>query len=100
MNKKQHYFEVTLDVSLKTSDYVFGSINVSHIPYWKLIEIFQDQIAEFKLRPDMEHRFLFENLGGYMIGEPLYQKHKEYLDKEIDFTFDFSLFEYSKAYAG
>ena len=30
-----------------------------------------------------------------MIDEPLYQKHKEYLDKEIDFTFDFSLFEYS-----
>ena len=88
MKQKEHYFEVALDVSLTTSAYVFGSINISHIPYAKWEEVFHAQIIEYK------DRFLFEN-SSYQIDEALYQLHEAYLKKEIPFTFDFTLFEYS-----
>ena len=36
----------------------------------------------------------------YFIEKHLYIKHKEFFDKEIPFTFDFELFEYSVALTG
>lgn len=86
-SNEEHYYVVDLMVSLKTSEFVFGFINISHIPYEKLEEIFEDEITS--------ERFLFDDIGGYIIEEKLYLKHKEFLDKEVGFTFDFSLFDYS-----
>ena len=87
--KKKKYFVVELDVALHTSEYSFGSINISNIPYRKLAEIFQAQLVEFN------ESFLFEKGLNYMIDEPLYQIHKDYLDKKVPFTFDFTLFQYA-----
>lgn len=85
--KITHYYLVELEVSLKTEESVFGYINISHIPYSKLYEIFKDSITPGQ-------RFLFDKAISFMIDEELYQQHKEYLDKEISFRFDFDLFEY------
>jgi hypothetical protein len=84
--KKIHYL-VEMEVALKNSPYVFGFINISHIPYSKLNELFSDQIDK--------ERFLFDDSRGYMIEESLYNNYKDFFDKEIHFTFDFNLFEYS-----
>ncbi|TGE28729.1 hypothetical protein [Hymenobacter metallicola] len=89
MKKNLNYFQVRLEVALPTSEYVFGFINISHILYSKLTEIFHEQLVEFK------QRFLFDDIGGYVIDESLYQKHKPYFDQEIPFNFDFTLFQYS-----
>lgn len=84
---KKYYYTVFLEVALKTSERVFGFINISHIPYRKLEELFRDQITF--------ENALFDDTMSYFIEEELYNKHKEYLDKEIPFTFDFDIFEYS-----
>jgi hypothetical protein len=91
MSKKRYYYKVDLEVSLPNADYVFGYIDISHIPYSKLEELFQDQIKE--------EQFLFEDRS-YFITENVYKKHKEYLDYEIPFKFDFSIFEYSVGLSG
>ncbi|WP_131537270.1 hypothetical protein [Pedobacter nototheniae] len=85
--EKNYYYKVYLEVVLKGADFVFGFINISNIPYSKLEELFRDQV--------IEERFLFDDSIGYFIEEKLYLEHKEYLDKNIPFTFDFDLFVYS-----
>ena len=84
--KGEHYI-VDLQVSLKNSEYIFGFMNISHISYDKLEEIFKEQIGD--------ERFLFDDIGGYIIDEKLYNNHKDFFDKEIPFKIDFNLFEYS-----
>lgn len=84
---KNYYYQVDLTVALKTSDSIFGYINISHIPYSKFEELFKDQVTN--------ERFLFDNSISYFIDEILYNKHKSYLDDAIPFKFDFNLFEYS-----
>lgn len=88
------YYQVDLEVALLTSDFIFGSINISHIPYAKLTKIFQAQILE------LQHRFLFQDSAGYRLNEEIYQANKSYLDQEIPFKFDFNLFEYSVGFSG
>lgn len=89
---KKYYYKVYLEVVKKGADFVFGYINISNIPYSKFEELFRDQVGD--------ERFLFDDSIGYFIEEELYLKHKEYLDKNIPFTFDFTLFEYSVSLAG
>jgi hypothetical protein len=86
MTEKKYYYKVDLEVARHKSKYVFGFIDISHIPYSKLYELFKDQITD--------ERFLFEKYN-YFITPELYKQHKEYLDKNIPFSFDFKLFEYS-----
>jgi len=85
--EKKYYYKIYLEVVLKGADFVFGFINISHITYQKLEELFKDQVTD--------ERFLFDDSIGYLINKELYKKHKDYLDKEVPFTFDFDLFEYS-----
>lgn len=85
--EKKYYYKVYLEVVLKGADFVFGYINISNIPYSKLEELFRDQV--------IEEKFLFDDSIGYFIEQELYLKNKEYLDKNIPFTFDFDLFVYS-----
>jgi hypothetical protein len=87
-------YQVDLEVALRASNFIFGFINVSHIPYDKLTDIFQTQMVE------LQHAFLFQDSAGYIIDEELYRANKEYFDKEIPFGFDFSLFEYSISLSG
>jgi hypothetical protein len=84
---EQFYYKVYLEVVLKGADYIFGFINISHIPYAKLEELFKDQV--------IHERFLFDDSMGYSIEKELYNKHGEFFNKEIPFTFDFNLFTYS-----
>ncbi len=90
--KENYYYQVYLEVALRGADYVFGFINISHIPYSKFEELFKPQVTY--------ERCLFDDSLGYMIEEELYNKHKEFFDEEIPFTFDFNLFEYSVSLAG
>lgn len=90
--KDNYYYQVDLEVVLKNTDYVFGFINISHIPYSKLDELFRSQVTY--------ERFLFDDSLGYIIDQELYNEHKEFFDNEIPFTFDFSLFEYSVGLSG
>jgi hypothetical protein len=83
---------VHLEVVLKGANFVFGSINISHIPYSKLEELFLDQVGT--------ERFLFDDGMSYFIEKELYKRNKEFFDKQIPFTFDFKLFEYSVALTG
>lgn len=85
--KKKYYYQVDLEIVLKGATFVFGFINISHIPYSKLEELFKDQVKY--------ERFLFDDTMGYFITEDLYIQHKDFFDKEIPFKFDFKLFEYS-----
>lgn len=85
--EKNYYYKVYLEVVLKGADSVFGYINISNIPYSKLEELFKSQFVN--------ERFMFDSVNGYFIEEALYLEHKEYLDKNIPFTFDFNLFDYS-----
>src|ERR1700744_4370394 len=90
--KKGYYYKVDLEIVLKKSDYVFGFINISHIPYSKFDEMFKSQVTYEK--------FLFDDSLGYIIDEELYNQHKDFLDKEIPFKFDFKLFDYSVSLSG
>jgi len=92
MVKKKYYYQVHLEVVLNGSDFVFGFINISHISYKKFEELFFDQITH--------ERFLFDDAISYFIEPNLYNKHKEFFDNEIPFTFNFDLFEYSVALTG
>lgn len=85
--QKKFYCITELEVVLKGANFVFGFINISHIPYNKLEELFMAQVKH--------ERFLFDDGMGYWIDEKLYQQHKVFLDEEIPFTFDFKLFDYS-----
>lgn len=87
MSEQRHYYKVDLEIARHKDKYVFGFINVSHIPYEKLYELFKDQITH--------ERFLFDDSMGYMIDKDVYNKHKEFFDKEIPIKFDFKLFQYS-----
>jgi hypothetical protein len=87
---EKYYYQVYLE--LWRNDELFGMVNISHIPYIKFEELFKDQITKEK--------FLWEDIAGYWITEELYHKHKEYLDKEMPFKFDFTLFEYSIGLCG
>ena len=84
---KKYYYQVYLEIVLKGAGFVFGFINISHIPYSKFEELFRDQVRH--------ERFLFDDSMGYFIEAELYKKHKEYLDEEVPIMFDFSLFDYS-----
>ncbi|MFN0292714.1 hypothetical protein [Pedobacter helvus] len=86
MKYEKYYYKVHIEVWKHGENGRFGFINISHIPYKKLYEIFHHQI--------IKEEFLFEEVGGYQIDEPLYIKHKTFFDKEIPFKFDFSFFEY------
>lgn len=88
--EKKYYYKVYLEVVLKGSDFVFGFINISNIPYVKFKELFEEQL--------INERFLFDSVSGYFIEEELYLRHKDYLDKNIPFTFDFDLFVYSVSF--
>lgn len=90
--EKKYYYQVHLEVVLKGSNFVFGFINISHIPYQKFEELFRDQVTN--------ERFMFDYGMSYFIEKNLYNKNKEFLDNEIPFTFDFDLFEYSVALTG
>lgn len=90
--EKKYYYQVHLEVVLNGADFVFGFINISHISYQKFEELFLDQITN--------ERFLFDDGMSYFIEPDLYNKHKEFLDNEIPFTFNFDLFEYSVALTG
>jgi hypothetical protein len=57
------YYKVTLDVALIESAYRFGSINISHIPYKKLAEIFKDKITD--------ERYLFDDDKSYFFDQDL-----------------------------
>ncbi len=92
--KPYDYYQVDLEVALATSDFIFGFINISHIPYAKLARVFQVQIQE------LQHAFLFQDSAGYRLSEEVYLANKSYLDQEIPFKFDFSLFEYSVSLSG
>jgi hypothetical protein len=81
------YYIIELEISLKNSPYVFGFVNISHIPYLKFEEVFKDQVTD--------ERFLFDDSKGYDIDVYLYTKHQSFFDSEIPFNFDFDLFEYS-----
>ena len=88
--EKNYYYKVYLEVALKGADFVFGFINISNIPYSKLLELFKSQFVD--------ERFMFDSVNGYFIDEELYLEHKEYLDKNIPFTFDFGMFLYSVSF--
>jgi len=90
--EKKYYYQVHLEVAFKGADFVFGFINISHISYQKFEELFFDQITN--------ERFLFDDGMSYFIELNLYNKHKEFLNNEIPFTFNFDLFEYSVALTG
>jgi hypothetical protein len=92
--KPYDYYQVDLEVALRTSDVIIGFINISHIPYAKLAEILQAQMLS------LQHNFLFQDSAGYRIDEALYRANKAYFDQEIPFKFDFSLFEYSIGFSG
>jgi hypothetical protein len=92
--KTYDYYRVDLEVAMRTSDTVFGFINVSHIPYNELARIFRTQMLALR------HAFLFQDSVGYRIDEELYQSNKAYFDQEIPFKFDFSLFEYTISFSG
>ena len=92
ITNENFYYQVHLEVVLKGADFVFGFINISHIPYRKFEELFMDQVVH--------ETFLFDDSMSYFIEEELYNQHKEYLDREIPFTFDFNLFEYSVSLTG
>lgn len=89
---KKYYYQVHLTVVLKKPESIYGFINISHIPYSKFEELFGDQVTD--------ERFLFDDSRSYFIKKKLYKKHKKYLDKEVPFTFDFKLFEYSVGLSG
>ena len=85
--EKNYYYKVYLEVALKGADFVFGFINISNIPYSKLLELFKSQFVD--------ERFMFDSVNGYFIEEELYLEHKEYLDKNIPFTFGMFLYSVS-----
>lgn len=89
MNKIENktYYQVLLELSLIGDKYVFGFINISHVPYKKFEEILKDKITD--------ERYLFDNNTAYLIDEKVYKKHKKFLDSEIPIRFDFKLFQYS-----
>lgn len=61
---KKYYYQVHLEVVLNGSDFVFGFINISHIPYEMFEELFLDQIKN--------ERFLFDHAMSYFIEPDLY----------------------------
>jgi len=77
---------------LLNTNFVFGFINISDIPYKKLEELFKDQFTD--------EEFLFDETAGYSINQELYNKHKEFFDTKIPFTFDFNLFQYDVGFSG
>lgn len=83
----KYYYQVHLEIALKKPNKVIGFINISHIPYEKFEEIFKDQIAK--------HRKVFQDATGYCISEEIYNEHKEYLDREVSFEFDFKRFDFA-----
>lgn len=85
--EKKFYYQVDLEVSLIGGEHMFGLINISHIPYKKFEELFKSQIKN--------ERFLFDDSIGYVIDRDVYERHNEYLDKEVPFTFDFDIFNYT-----
>ena|SRR5579863_3026443 len=87
-SNKDHYYKVDLEIARHSDEYVFGFVNISHIPYKKLYTLFKDQITD--------ERFLFDNEpSAYFITPELYKKHKKFLDREVPIKFDFDLFQYS-----
>ncbi len=80
---EKYYYQLYLEIVLRRADYVFGFMNVSHIPYEKFYELFQDQLTT--------ETFLFEDVS-YFIDEELYQKNKAFLDKENQIRFSRKVF--------
>ncbi|WP_343745229.1 hypothetical protein [Chitinophaga sp.] len=85
--KEKLYYQVDLEVVLKGANFIFGFINISHIPYSKFEELFKDQVRN--------ERFLFDEALSYIVDVDLYKRHKEFFDSEIPFKFDFNLFDYA-----
>ncbi|NSL85319.1 hypothetical protein [Chitinophaga solisilvae] len=88
--QKKYYYQADLEVVLKGKDFIFGYINISHIPYAKLEELFREQVQH--------ERFLFDDAMSYVIDKELYTKHQAFLEDQIPFTFDFDLFDYTVGY--
>jgi hypothetical protein len=82
--KKQYFYQVDLELWSKATESIFTFVNISHIPYEKLKEIFQHQIVD--------EGYLFEDVAGYYIDLDLHNKYKDYFDKHILCDFDFNLF--------
>ena len=85
MTDEIYYYQVYLEVSKKGAAEVFGFINISHIPYEEFQKFFREQIGN--------EAFLFKDVA-YEINKEVYNKHKEFLDEEIPFKFDFDLFDH------
>lgn len=90
--KTKYYYLIDLEVVLLNTDYVFGFINISHIPFKKFEELFNYQITD--------ERFLFDDSRSYEINEDLFKKHSAFFEKEIPFIFDFGLFIYNVSMSG
>ncbi|MGF7027390.1 MULTISPECIES: hypothetical protein [Sphingobacterium] len=80
---EKYYYQLYLEIVLRGADYVFGFMNVSHIPYEKFYELFQDQVTT--------ETFLFEDVS-YFIDEELYQKNKGFLNKENQIRYSRKVF--------
>jgi hypothetical protein len=86
-NKQQdYYYQVDLELWSKATKSIFTFVNISHIPYIKLVEIFKDKIGD--------ERYLFDNVAGYQIDLELYNKYKDCFTDNILCDFDFNLYDY------
>lgn len=89
---QKFFYQVDLELWSKENERVCTFVNISHIPYSKLQEIFQSQITN--------ERYLFDDVSGYKIDKALFDKHKQYLTDNILCDFDFKLFEYWVSLSG
>ena len=81
---KPKYYFYYLEIALKDPEdsNIYAFVNLSHIPASKLIEIFG---IDLKVDPNI--------LEGYFLTEPMFEKHKEYISKNIG-SINLNKFEY------
>jgi len=92
-SKQQKFFyQVDLELWSKKTESIFTFVNISHIPYSRLQEIFQSQV--------INERYLFDEVSGYKIDKALFDEHKNYLNENILCDFDFDLFDYWVSLSG
>jgi hypothetical protein len=90
--KQRYFYQVDLELWSKKKERIFTFVNISHIPYIKLREIFENQITD--------ENYLFDDVSGYRINRKLFKKHKKFLKENILCDFDFDLFEYWVSLSG
>ena len=81
--KKFYFFYLEIALKKKNDLNIYASINISHIPTSKLIEIFNMDIDN--------DPYLVEP---YMLTKTLYKKHKKYITENIG-PMNFDIFQYS-----